>query len=134
MVLHSGPEGRYWQVDPHPEEEDNTAFSTGQGFWQFTTLPFNLCNAPPTFERLMETVLRGLTYESCLMYLDDMIVICRIFQEHLLNLRKVFLWFREARLKLNPEKCELFRKEVQYLGQIMLPERITTDPKRLRAI
>jgi hypothetical protein len=60
------------------------------GLWQFTVLPFGLCNAPATFERLMETVLRGLTYDSCLVYLDDVIVVGRTFQEHLLNLRKVF--------------------------------------------
>jgi hypothetical protein len=59
----------------------------------------------------METVLRGLAYESCLVYLNDVIVINRTFQEHLLNLRKVFQRLREARLKLNPEKCQLFRRK-----------------------
>jgi hypothetical protein len=57
--------------------EKKTAFSTGQGVWQFMVMPFGLRNAPVTFERLMETVLRGFTYESCLVYLDDMIVIGR---------------------------------------------------------
>jgi hypothetical protein len=56
-------------------------------------MPFDLCNAPAMFERIMETVLRGLTYESCLVYLDDVIVIGHMFQEHLLNLRKEFQWF-----------------------------------------
>jgi hypothetical protein len=65
----------YWQVDVHPDDKEKTAFSTGEGLWQFTVMPFALCNAPATYERLMETVLQGLTYNSCLMYLDDMIVI-----------------------------------------------------------
>lgn len=47
----------------------------GQGLWQFTVVPFGLCNAPATFESLMETFLRGLTYDSCLMYLGDVIMI-----------------------------------------------------------
>jgi hypothetical protein len=68
-------------------------------------MPFGLCNAPATFERLMETVLRGLTYDTCLVYLDDVNVIERTFEKHLLNLQKVFQRFREACLKLNPEKC-----------------------------
>jgi hypothetical protein len=76
----------YWQVDLHPDKE-KTAFSTGQGLWKFTVMPFDLWNAPATFERLMETVLRSLAGESCLVYLDDVIVIGRSFQEHLLNLR-----------------------------------------------
>jgi hypothetical protein len=74
-------------------------------------MPFGLCNVPATFERLMETVLRGLTYDSCLVYLDDVIVIGSIFQEHLFNLRKVFERFREARLKLNPGNVSFCKKK-----------------------
>jgi hypothetical protein len=124
----------YWQVDVHPDDKEKTAFSTGQGLWQFTVMPFGLCNAPATFERLMETVLRGLTYDSCLVYLDDVIVIGSTFQGHLLNLRKVFERFREARLKLNPEKCQLLQKKVKYLGHVVSPEGISTDPKKLKAV
>jgi hypothetical protein len=79
----------YWQVDVHPDDKEKTEFSTGQGLWQFTVIPFGPCNAPATLERLMETVLRRLTYDACLVYLDDVIVIGRTFEEHLLNLRKV---------------------------------------------
>jgi hypothetical protein len=61
----------YWQVDVNPDDKEKTAFSTGQGLWQFTVMPFGLCNALATFKRLMETVLRGLTYDSCHVYLDD---------------------------------------------------------------
>jgi hypothetical protein len=74
----------YWQVDVHPDDKEKTAFSTGQGLWQFTVMSFGLCNAPATFERLMETVLRS--HDSCLVYLDDVIVIGRTFEEHLLKL------------------------------------------------
>jgi hypothetical protein len=124
----------YWQVDLHPDDKEKTALSTAQGLWQFTVMPFGLCNAPATFERLMETVLRGLTGESCLVYLDDVIVIGRTFREHLLNLRNVFQRFRETHLKLNSEKCQLFQKEVRYLGHIVSPEGITTDPEKLEAV
>ena len=118
----------YWQVALHPEDKEKSAFSTGQGLWQITVMPFGL-NAPATFERLMESVLRGLTYEACLVYLDDVIVVGRTFQEQLDNLRNVFQRLREAHLKLNPEKCQLFRKEVRYLGHIVSPSGVTTDPE-----
>jgi hypothetical protein len=97
-------------------------------------MPSGLFNASATFERLMETVLRGLTYDSCLVYLDEVIVIGSTFQEHILNLRKVSERFREARLKLNLGKCQLLRKEVQYLGNIISPEGISTDPEKLKAV
>ncbi|GFW18442.1 hypothetical protein TNCV_1184701 [Trichonephila clavipes] len=61
----------YWQVELHPEDKEKTAFTTGQGLWQFKVMPFGLCNAPATFERLMETVLGGLLYEACLVYLPS---------------------------------------------------------------
>jgi hypothetical protein len=64
MDLKSG----YWQVDLHPDDKEKTAFLMGQGLWQFTVMPFGLCNAPATCEKLMETVLSGLTYESCFVY------------------------------------------------------------------
>jgi hypothetical protein len=97
-------------------------------------MPFVLCNVPSTFERLMEAILRGLTYESCLMYLDDVIVIGRTFQKHLLSLRKMFHPFREDRLNLNPEKSQHFQKEVQHLGHITSPGGITADPEKLKAV
>ena len=97
-------------------------------------MPFGLCNAPATFERLRESVLRGLTYEACLVYLDDVIVIGCTFQEQMYNLRKVFQRLREAHLKLNPEKCQLFQKEVRYLGHIVSPSGVTTDPEKLEAV
>ena len=123
----------YWQVALHPEDKDKTAFSTGQGLWQFTVMPFGLCNTAATFERLMESVLRGLTYEACLVYLDDVIVIGRTFQEQLDNLQ-LFQRLREAHLKLNPEKCQPFRKEVRYLGHIVSSSGVTTDTEKLEAV
>jgi hypothetical protein len=66
--------------------------------------------------------------------LDYVIVIGRTFKEHLPNLQNVCQRFREARLKLNPEKCQLFRREVRYLGHIVSPEGISTDPEKLTAV
>ncbi|GBL99944.1 Transposon Ty3-I Gag-Pol polyprotein, partial [Araneus ventricosus] len=93
----------YWQVEVRPEDREKTAFTTGQGLWQFKVMPFGLCNAPATFERLMETVLRGLSSEACLVYLDDIIIVGQTFEEHLNNLRKVFQRLQKANLKLSPK-------------------------------
>ncbi|GBN41538.1 Retrovirus-related Pol polyprotein from transposon 297 [Araneus ventricosus] len=124
----------YWQVEIQPEDKEKTAFTTGQGLWQFKVMPFGLCNASATFERLMETVLRGLTSEACLVYLDDIIIVGRTFQEHLNNIRKVFQRLQKANLKLSPKKCRFFRKEVSYLGHIISADGVKTDPEKTKAV
>ncbi|GBL77859.1 Retrovirus-related Pol polyprotein from transposon 297, partial [Araneus ventricosus] len=124
----------YWQVEIQHEDKEKTAFTTGQGLWQFKVMPFGLCNAPATFERLMETVLRGLTSEACLVYLDDIIIVGRTFQEHLNNIRKVFQRLQKANLKLSPKKCRFFRKEVSYLGHIISADGVKTDPEKTTAV
>ncbi|GFW23590.1 retrovirus-related Pol polyprotein from transposon 17.6 [Trichonephila clavipes] len=127
----------YWKVELHPDDKEKTAFTTGQGLWQFKVMPFGLCNPPATFERLMETVLRGLSYEACLVYLDDIIIVGRSFEEHLKNIRRVLQMLKEANLKLSPSKGHLFRREVTYLGhiiswQLILPKsRVSTVLKEL---
>ncbi|GFX90120.1 retrovirus-related Pol polyprotein from transposon 17.6 [Trichonephila clavipes] len=124
----------YWQVEIHPEDREKTAFTSGQGLWQFKVMPFGLCNAPATFERLMETVLKGLTFEACLIYLDDVIIGGRTFEEHLQNIRKVLSKLRDVNLKLNPSKCKFFQKEVNYLGHIISAEGVRTDPEKVSAV
>ncbi|GFU59508.1 retrovirus-related Pol polyprotein from transposon 17.6 [Trichonephila clavipes] len=124
----------YWHVEIHPEDREKTAFTSGQGLWQFKVMPFGLCNAPATFERLMETVLKGLTFEACLIYLDDVIIGGRTFEEHLQNIRKVLSKLRDANLKLNPSKCKFFQKEVNYLGHIISAEGVRTDPEKVSAV
>ena len=80
----------YWQVEVEPRDQPKTAFITKRGLYQFKVMPFGLCNAPATFERLMETVLNGLQWETCLVYLDDIIVLGKSFDEMIRNLEKVF--------------------------------------------
>ncbi|KAG5888496.1 hypothetical protein JTB14_015741 [Gonioctena quinquepunctata] len=86
----------YWQVELAQEDREKTAFTIGSGLWQFTVMPFGLCNAPATFERLMETVLKGLSWNTCLVYLDDIIVVGRSFEDHVKNLEEVFLRLRNS--------------------------------------
>ena len=64
----------YWQVEIEEVDRDKTGFATNKGLYWFKMMPFGLCNAPGTFERLMEVVIRGLQYEYCLVYLDNMII------------------------------------------------------------
>lgn len=66
-------------MEVRPEDREKTAFSVGNGLWQFTIMPFGLCNAPATFECLMEKVLQDIIFKICLVYLDDVIVLGKSF-------------------------------------------------------
>jgi len=124
----------YWQVEVDETDREKTAFTSRKGLFEFKVMPFGLCNAPATFERLMETVLAGLQWEICLIYLDDVIVTGATFEAMIDNLSKVFERFRQAGLKLKPKKCSLFSREVEFLGHIVTPDGIHTDPKKTEAI
>jgi len=124
----------YWQIKICARDKEKTAFSIGNGLWQFTVMPFDLCNAPATFERLMEKVLHKLLSKICLVYLDDVIIFGRSFDEMVENLKEVFLRLRAANLKINPKKCVLFSKSVKYLGHVISAEGVATDPEKVVAV
>ena len=125
----------YWQVPISKQDKAKTAFriSSGQLF-EFSQVPFGLCNAPATFSRLMDRVLASLHWETCLFYLDDIIVFSSIWEEHLARLREVFERLRHAKLKLGAAKCTFAAKEVSYLGHRVTEEGLLPDPSLLGAI
>lgn len=72
-----------------PADKEKTAFVTHSGLYEFSVMPFGLCNAPATFQRLMESVLEGLARKQCFAYLDDILVVSSTWEEHLQNLHLV---------------------------------------------
>ena len=95
----------YWQVEVADEDKEKTAICTPDGLYEFNVLPFGFCNGPAMFQRLMDLVLSGLQWSSCLVYLDDIIVVGQSFHEHLQNLENVFQSLRNAGLKLKPRSA-----------------------------
>jgi len=109
----------YWQVELQEEDKEKTAFSTPYGLYEFNVMPFGLTGAPGLFQRLMENVLKGLQFEICLIYLDDVVIFSSSFNEHLQRLRLVFDRFRESGLKLKLTKCHFAGRSVKCLGHIV---------------
>ena len=124
----------YWQVEVDDESKPKTAFATHSGLYEFRRMPFGLANAPSTFQRLMHAVLRGLQYHICLVYLDDIIIYSRSFDEHLENLNDVFSRLRSANVKLKPSKCSFARSSVEYLGHVVSRDGIQPDPSKIAAV
>ena len=106
----------FWQVRMALESQQYTAFTVGNlGFYEFTHMPFRICNEPATFQCLMQNTLGELNLTYCVIYLDDMIVFGCMEEEHLECLWVVFECFREFNLKLKPSKCSFFQSEIVYL-------------------
>ena len=92
------------------------------------------CNAPATFQRLMDAVLMGLQWSRCLVYLDDVVVPGKSFEDHLQNLKYVLDRFRSAGLKLNLSKCKFGRREVTFLGHVVSAQGVAADPAKLSKV
>jgi hypothetical protein len=124
----------YWQVMMDPKDQEKTAFCTRSGLYEFKVMPFGLTNAVATFERLMETVLRGLQWNECLVYLDDIIVFGATFEQTLERLMHVFDRLHQAGLKLKPTKCTLFAGEVNFLGHVISKDGVRTQSSKIEAV
>ena len=124
----------YWQQEVRESDKQKTAFSTHTGLWEFSRMPFGLKGAPASFQRLMMAVLAGLTWRECLVYLDDVIVFGRTFDEALSHLDHVLCAVKEANLKLNLRKCSFFKEEVKFLGHIVSSGGISADPSKVSAV
>jgi hypothetical protein len=124
----------YWQVEMDPKDREKTAFITQFGTYQFIVMPFGLCNAPATFQRLMNDVLEDLLWKFVVVYLDDINVHSTSFDQHLEHLRIVFTRLKEAGLKLNPEKCFFLKPELSFLGYVVGKNGIHTNPSKIEKV
>ena len=130
MDLASG----YWQVAMSPEAKRKAAFVTNEGLFQFRVMLFGLCNAPATFERLMDRVLCGMRWSSCLVYLDDVISFGKSVPEALMRLEEVLFRLSEFGLQLKAKKCTFMQTEVAFRGHIVGRTGLACDPEKLSAV
>ena len=124
----------YWQIELDESAREKSAFTTHRGLYEFTRMPFGLCNAPATFQRVMQQVLAGVEWDSVFSFIDDLLVASKTFSEHLNHLREVLQRLRAANLRLKTRKCSLLREETTYLGHIISTEGIKPDPAKTRQV
>jgi len=124
----------YHQVPVAEEDRGKTAFISPKGMYRYRMMPFGLCNAGATFQRLMDVVMSGLNLSISLVYLDDIIVYSSTVEQHLERLETVLTRLQCAGLKLKPEKCKFFQRSVSFLGHVISGDGIGTDPEKTRAV
>jgi hypothetical protein len=118
----------YWNIKVHKDDKHKTTFITKYGLFEHNRLPFGLCNSPATFSRVIQLLLQGLTWVECLAYLDDILVLGSDFEDHVTKLGNVLSRFKKYKLKLKPNKCQFFRKEVKFLGRTVTGNGINITP------
>lgn len=124
----------YHQVRMKEDDEPKTTFKTHHGHYQFKVMPFGLTNAPATFQCIMNTVLSPYLRKFALVFLDDIFVYSKDLQSHLVHLRAIFIALQDNKFYIKESKCSFAQDQLQYLGHIILANRVATDPKNIAAM
>nr|CAD1820304.1 unnamed protein product [Ananas comosus var. bracteatus] len=109
----------YHQVRIREDDTWKIAFKTRQGLFEWLIMLFGLCNAQATFMRLMNDVIRPFLDDFVIVYLDNILIYSRSWEEHLAHVKKVFMLLEEHQLRLNPKKCECGKQSLVYLGFVV---------------
>ncbi|KAK1678256.1 hypothetical protein QYE76_039104 [Lolium multiflorum] len=124
----------YHQIRMLPTDEAKTAFKTHLGHYQFRVMPFGLCNAPATFQCVMNSILLPCLRRSVLVFMDDILVYSKSIEEHVSHLREVLTLLQDHQLYVKPSKCSFACSTLEYLGHIVSAHGVATDPKKTQAM
>ncbi|CAG2215885.1 unnamed protein product [Mytilus edulis] len=124
----------FFQLPISMESQRYTAFNTCFGSYKFLRLPMGLSSAPASMQLLMDKVLKGLTFRSCLCYLDDILIVSETFEDHIGDLNEVFNRLATAGLKLGPKKCSFAQSSCVFLGHLISKDGIQPPADRVSAV
>ncbi|EYC05726.1 hypothetical protein Y032_0080g1333 [Ancylostoma ceylanicum] len=131
MDLASG----YWQIRLSEDAKRKSAFTTSEGLFEFTVLPFGLSTSPSVFQRMMDMVIKGLDLEDeVFVYIDDILIGTDTLERHYAVLKLVLEALRRANLRLKPQKCDFIQESVSFLGHYIDKEGVKTDKEKVRKI
>ena len=124
----------FHQMSMGEEDRPKTALTCPWGHFQWRRLPFGLTNAPAICQRLMQSAMQDYLFTILLVYLDDILVNAPSVPEHIRRLDMVFGRLKETGIRLNPDKCRLVQQCTHFLGHVLTPNGLKTDPEKLEAL
>lgn len=124
----------YHQIRMLPQDEFKTAFKTHHGQFEFRVMPFGLTNAPSTFQCLMNSIFADHIRKFVLVFMDDILIYSKDYEQHIQHLHIVFDILREHQLYAKMSKCSFAKPELDYLGHIISDKGVATDPDKTRVM
>ena len=124
----------FFQILMSPESVEKTAFTTHDGLYEFTRLPFGLRNSPSTFQRIMDVILSDVKYSQVMVFLDDLLVFSESFEQHLERIENILKRLQDAGLTVKPSKVFLMLPGVKYLGHFVDESGVKMQKEKLEAI
>ena len=115
-------------------DQHKTAFSAPFGLFEYTRMPMSLTSAPATFQRLMHATMSDFVFQFLLVYLDDLLVYSKTFDEHLQYLERLLRRVTKTGLKLKLSKCQFLSRQVTYLGHTISAEGVNCEAGKAEAV
>ena len=120
----------YWQIKLTERAKQLAAFICSKGLFTYNYMPFGLCNAGATFQRIIEKIIKNLNNSSA--YIDDILTFSQQFDQHLEHLKQLFECLKEANVKVKTSKCKIACDSLMFLGYKISTEVMTIDESRIK--
>lgn len=124
----------YFQIRMRDGDVYKTAFKTHHGHFEFLVMPFGLCNAPATFQSLMNQVFNQFLRKFILVFFDDILIYSKTFDDHLHHLELTLATLRANQLYAKMSKCQFGQDNIEYLGHVISHEGVATDPTKIQCM
>ena len=124
----------FWQVPLRKQDCEKTGFACELGLFQWKRMPFGLCNATATFQRLMVQTLTNVTTKYGNLIMCYVVIVTPTLEDHIERLDEVFICMKQAGLKCKLSKCEILRDSIKYLGRLVDKHGVRSDPDAVEAV